>query len=1052
MALAACTETEETIDKGGTEQPVYGDSTLIGFNSSAASATKAPIIDGNNITNFKVSANLPQSSLPGKQTSDSGTGFNFFEGINVLRKDTNGHWTYSPVLYWPAKEDAVSFYAYSPAASVNVNGFTSGMNAATPKDNASIDYQVPTDPGPAFSGSKPGVAKLPEDFLIAYKKQALSKGDTVGLEFLHALSMATFAARNTTKDLNVTIEKVQLINLSTHGKIDLSQDFFSGDDIYWTGQGSPADYTAGIPQQADGSYAISLPPKGANAAYVSLTAPTEQVPVLPQGFNVGFTASKVLHKGEDEPVDPGILITYRASNSMQIVASPGTRAYYPFMRLYQEGYYQGEPDFSGLPRLNAFAFQMGKRYQFLFEFDGKAFPRIEFGVGSIDGYDSTQQVPTPPTLQLLGGLSGAEELSDTLLSGLAHMQVTAGMIRTNQPSYTVEVTSGGGWLSIENPVGVLGYDGDSLVYSTSRNNSGATRTGVITLYADTAKREFKVTQAPFDNGGALTHFTVSTDSITYLFDMAFIPKGLFYTGCQPTGTVTNADGALLGSSAVTLTQDYYMSTTEVTNAQYAAFLNDIHIDASGCLVSGYPVWIYTQAWGLTYKNNQWQAAVGYEDYPVINVTWAGADAYCNWLNSKISNYHFSLPTEAQWENAAICGLPYLLYNGLGNIWNDDYGWVQANSASKTHAVGTAAEGKSSWNLMDMCGNVAEWCSDWYGSSYPAPTATDPDGAPLTGSPTQRVIRGGSWGTPGANASSTYRGSLAPASYNTSTGFRVCAVADKHEATILMLSMAYDTLNKVAQTDILGPKVTTNNSGGWTALSNDSWIVGVTASGQNGENLRYSVTENPNSYNRTGYIIVSANGVLRTFSVTQTASAATLSLSAMTQTVSSSSQSVTGPVVTTNYSSWNGLSNTSWITGVTASGSNGQNLKYSVSNNPSSAGSRSGSITVSANGLSVTLSVTQQAAATTLSLSSTGQIEVSKNSNTYTGPTVTTNYSSWTASCDASWLTFTKASGTSGQAVAFKVTTNNAVGRTCVITVSANGKSIKFSVYQRGVLG
>jgi formylglycine-generating enzyme required for sulfatase activity len=508
------------------------------------------------------------------------------------------------------------------------------------------------------------------------------------------------------------------------------------------------------------------------------------------------------------------------------------------------------------------------------------------------------------------------------------------------------------------------------VYSARRNTSGATRTGVITLYADTAKREFKVTQIPWDGGGELTRFTVSTDSTSYQFDMAFIPKGKFWTGCVPTGTVTNADGGTLASGEVTLTKDYYLGTTEVTNAQYAAFLNDIHIDATGRLTANDPVWIYTQAWGLAYTNNQWQPAVGYGDFPVINVTWEGAAAYCNWLNSKVSRYHFSLPTEAQWENAAICGMPYMLYNSLSNTWSDDYGWIKTNGASKTHAVGTATEGKNIWNLEDMCGNVAEWCSDWYGTAYPAPTATDPDGAPATANPTQRVIRGGSWNTVYANASATSRGSFAPASYNTSTGFRVCAEKDGHEATVLILSPDFATHDLTAQTDILGPKVTTNNSGGWTARSNDAWITGVTASGNNGEGLYYSLEANPYSYERTGHIVVSANGAVAFFTVIQQAAPITLSLSSMSGSYGYNGSYLfgqllspfTGPVVYTNYSSWTAHSNNNWITILTTSGVNGQNFSFALNSNTSSESStpmRYGSITISANGKSVTFSISQE---------------------------------------------------------------------------------------------
>ncbi|MDR0994677.1 MAG: hypothetical protein LBL81_00115, partial [Tannerella sp.] len=109
LALASCSDDTGTDkDKPIVDPPLQAGSRPIDFNSAPVASTKAPVIDGNNITNFKVSANLPQSSLPGQQTLKSETGFNFFERINVLRRDSLGHWGYSPSVYWPARNDAVS--------------------------------------------------------------------------------------------------------------------------------------------------------------------------------------------------------------------------------------------------------------------------------------------------------------------------------------------------------------------------------------------------------------------------------------------------------------------------------------------------------------------------------------------------------------------------------------------------------------------------------------------------------------------------------------------------------------------------------------------------------------------------------------------------------------------------------------------------------------------------------------------------------------------------------------------------------------------------------
>jgi formylglycine-generating enzyme required for sulfatase activity len=510
------------------------------------------------------------------------------------------------------------------------------------------------------------------------------------------------------------------------------------------------------------------------------------MPVLPQGFYVGSTSRHILKKGEAEPTSPGILVTYRASTTLQIVASPGTRAYYPFPALYQGNNYQGKPDFSGVGNLNSFAFQMGKRYQFTFDFDGASYPRIEFSVGSIDDYDSTQIVPTPPALQLL---TDGTERTDTLLSGLEHLQIPAGTVQTNQQTWTAEVTSGAGWLSVNSP---MGYDSDKLSYSAQKNQSGATRIGTITLYADTAKRVFTVTQEAYDGAGELTTFSVPTNTGTYQFNVAFIPKGKFWTGGTPDREVTiyNNGSDALPSMEVTLTQDYYLGATEVTNAQYAAFLNDMGVDSTGRM-PGDSIWITdskivsggNSPWGVTYVNAQWQPVFGYADYPVIDVSWFGAVAYCKWLDSKISGYHFSLPTEAQWGRAALCGTPYQ-YNGMSDTWSSDFGWRDTNSGMHTHEVSTAKRGKNIWNLDDMSGNVWEWCNDWYeNKTYPAPTNIDPTGAVLTDNPVNRVSRSASAISPGS-LSSICRNSSVPTLTTNNVGFRVCAVKDNHVASPL----------------------------------------------------------------------------------------------------------------------------------------------------------------------------------------------------------------------------------------------------------------------------
>jgi formylglycine-generating enzyme required for sulfatase activity len=138
--------------------------------------------------------------------------------------------------------------------------------------------------------------------------------------------------------------------------------------------------------------------------------------------------------------------------------------------------------------------------------------------------------------------------------------------------------------------------------------------------------------------------------------------------------------------------------------------------------------------------------------PVINVSLNDVDEYCKWLSKKIG-LKFKLPTEAQWEKAArgIKGRKY--------PWGDHEpyykGKCYANYAAhdsrdkkgedgfeNTAPVGSYPQGESPYGLMDMAGNVWEWCNVWYGS-YNEAQRKNPKG-PKSG--TYRVMRGGSWGS------------------------------------------------------------------------------------------------------------------------------------------------------------------------------------------------------------------------------------------------------------------------------------------------------------------
>ena len=184
-----------------------------------------------------------------------------------------------------------------------------------------------------------------------------------------------------------------------------------------------------------------------------------------------------------------------------------------------------------------------------------------------------------------------------------------------------------------------------------------------------------------------------------------------------------------GGETVTLTNDFYLSKTEVTQKQYYLVMGNN------------PAHFQTEKLGYRSENN-----------PVEQVSWFDAIKFANALSIKEglpkcyrdngevsggSNIYackgYRLPTEAEWEYAARGGTKGARYGKL-----DDIAWYGKNSGKKTHPVGKKTP--NAFGLFDMLGNVWEWCHDWY-DDYPNGPQADPTG-PRAGR--GRVLRGGSF--------------------------------------------------------------------------------------------------------------------------------------------------------------------------------------------------------------------------------------------------------------------------------------------------------------------
>jgi formylglycine-generating enzyme required for sulfatase activity len=138
-----------------------------------------------------------------------------------------------------------------------------------------------------------------------------------------------------------------------------------------------------------------------------------------------------------------------------------------------------------------------------------------------------------------------------------------------------------------------------------------------------------------------------------------------------------------------------------------------------------------------YFNRHWEK----EGHPIVNVSWSHAMVFCSWLSGEIGLV-VSLPTEAEWEKAAR-GTDARKYP-WGNLFNRTTLrcsglWL---SAAGTSLVGSYPSGASPYGVLDMAGNVCEWCADWYGADYYQNSSERNPTGPANGD--GRVLRGGSW--------------------------------------------------------------------------------------------------------------------------------------------------------------------------------------------------------------------------------------------------------------------------------------------------------------------
>jgi formylglycine-generating enzyme required for sulfatase activity len=193
----------------------------------------------------------------------------------------------------------------------------------------------------------------------------------------------------------------------------------------------------------------------------------------------------------------------------------------------------------------------------------------------------------------------------------------------------------------------------------------------------------------------------------------------------------------------------------VTNAQFQVFIND----AKGYLDQAW--WEFSEA-ARSWKGQHPMPAESTfkgDKLPRENVCWYEAMAFCNWLSAK-NGLRITLPTEAQWQRAAHGDhedpLPW------GRVFEETKSNTAHSGINQTTPVDRYPQGASPYLVMDMNGNVWQWCLS---------EKEHPDKASVY-SANGRVMRGGSWCESWVVIENTYRNPIAPDVRASNRGFRI----------------------------------------------------------------------------------------------------------------------------------------------------------------------------------------------------------------------------------------------------------------------------------------
>jgi hypothetical protein len=588
---------------------------------------------------------------------------------------------------------------------------------------------------------------------------------------------------------------------------------------------------------------------------------------------------------------------------------------------------------------------------------------------------------------------------------------------------TINVSSNTSWsASVNNTwltISPSSATGNGIISVTAEANTSITpRTATVTISATgTASKLITITQAA---GNPTLTLSASSGTIGSFSDSRSSVK----VKCNTTWTATN-NAAWLTLSNTSYTGDNTIIFTATANPEITTRTATITISATGTTPQTYTL---TQDAGqpvVTITNKT--VSVGSTANSSINVSIASntqwnTSGYANWLSVTPSTAtgNGTITLTAQANPATETRTTYVLVNASG-------------TSTQTITV-TQAASSPSLSISSTTISLAKEANSQAAISISSNTSwsSTNNGTWLSVSP--GIGKGNAQVTFIAKANPTISPREATVIFTaTGTAPQVITVTQSAGTPVIDVMSSAISINKLNPSPTV--EVTSNTT--WSASTNETWLSTTPTSATGNGTLTFSAEANPTVATRSAIVTISAPGALpKTITVTQSAGAATLSISPTNISFDKTSNN-TGTILVTSNTNWTTSQNAPWLTLSPRTGTGNATLIISPSANPTTA-TRSATVTFTATGATPqVVTVTQAAGDATLSVLENA-ISLGKTANSNAMINVTSN-TTWSVNSNANWLTSNTTLWTGSKSLTVTAAANPTTEiRRAIVTISANG--------------